>query len=187
VATAPDAALPTAPTPWAETASGSVKIQTIRCHATATHRPLADLNELGEACLRAPTVVGRHAPSQVLYTLHFISLAWLGVSWFYDAAQLAGWLGQASKQQPLSVCYSTWALTTPAYLFMISFGVFWVTLAWTVFVSWTTADNGLNSLLGILLLVGLAAGLVSCGGLHAVRSSRTAVESTDVASSAHTP
>ena len=48
---------------------------------------------------------------QIIYTLHYIGLAWCIVSWVYDAAQLPGWLSQGTAQQPLRICYSAWPFT----------------------------------------------------------------------------
>jgi len=113
---------------------------------------------------------------QIVYVLHYITLGWMAVSWVYDAAQLPGWLSQASKKQPLAVCYSSWSLTTAAYLLLTAFGVFWVTLTWAAFVNWETENNGLRRLLGYLALVGAICGLAGCGGMHVAKAPRDTEE-----------
>ena len=79
-------------------------------------------------------------------------------------------LTQAQGKRPLTVCYSSWLLTSGKYLLLIAFAVVWVTLSWSAFVDWKTNDNGLNGLAAVLLSVIALIGLVGCGSLHVIKA-----------------
>ena len=121
---------------------------------------------------------------QVVYTLHYIGLAWLALSWVYDGVQLPGWLMQSQKGELLRVCYSSHhPLAARWYSIVLCVGLLLLTLTWTVFVDWTT-NGGLAVLAAALIVDIVAVGLLSCGCFHFARKRKhPCVGSSDVSPS----
>eukprot|EP00930_Biecheleria_cincta_P077638 TRINITY_DN64958_c0_g1_i1.p1 TRINITY_DN64958_c0_g1~~TRINITY_DN64958_c0_g1_i1.p1 ORF type:complete len:224 (+),score=19.93 TRINITY_DN64958_c0_g1_i1:47-673(+) len=128
--------------------------------------------DMSRACLWAQQT----AAYQVIYTAHYISLAWICTHWVMDGCHIVLWARQGSRGEPLRLLCDGPELGQGRYAAVVAIAVLLETLTWTGFYDWSTADESINSMALVLLLEMVAVLLTACVLLRFVRSrSRGAV------------
>mmetsp|Transcript_106059 Transcript_106059/g.204118 ORF Transcript_106059/g.204118 Transcript_106059/m.204118 type:complete len:226 (+) Transcript_106059:47-724(+) len=94
---------------------------------------------------------------QTIYTMHYVGLAWSFAHWVLDAFHLASWSRQLAAGEELTVFWSSFKLDNFRYAAVVAAATSIVTLTWTRFFNWSTAD-GFNILAAVLLVEMLVVG-----------------------------
>lgn len=96
---------------------------------------------------------------QTIYTLHYISLAWIVAHWIVDGLHLRMWAQILAAEDTLRSKFGPGGAILgmapefqgPWYFVVVGMAVLAVTLTWTCIVPWSTAD-GLNGLALVLIV-----------------------------------
>lgn len=131
------------------------------CRSSGRYVPCPGGEEMSRSCLFSTQPIDYI----LIYTAHYVGLAWLAVAWVLDGYSLLPWMIHDSGGAMRTFGSQT-ALASPFYPATITMTVSIVTLTWTTFVEWSTADGSGPVFLGELALL-LFAVMSGCGAMSA--------------------
>jgi len=121
----------------------------------------------GETMSRACLWDQQRPAYQVIYTIHYVGLAWSFSHWILDGMQLLCWCWRLSRNEQLTFFTSDVEVRVWHYSAVVLCTTLVVTLTWTCLYDWST-DEGLGALAGVLFAEIVCIGLATWLGMTAV-------------------